>query len=194
MGIHEAGCGKKITIRSDATVDHIVPKSYFKRAWKRQQRAAFNQDWNCQPMHGKCNRDRGGQLTGYPRLTCKCHYLQIAGGDLWVHYRTVQSTIRRKALRGVVHEPTAEELERWTQKPPGASRFTVLPVRYSKSQSGYYRHRGGHVYLQIPKIYVNSFNYYELRRVGIRAGSATPVDGWLDAFRANTPLLVRREA
>ena len=137
-------------------------------------------------MHSKCNRDRGGQVTGYPRFECNCHYQQIVGDDLWVYYRSEGGTVRRRALRGVVHNATLEEIEQWKREPPGASRLTVLPVRYSKNQQGYYRRRGGHVYAQIPSIFVPAFNSRELRRVGLLTGGATAADRWLDAFRAKS--------
>ena len=90
-GLHLDGCGERITNSEilNATVDHLIPKAYYKAITRKEDHPArrgkeFNQDWNCQPMHAKCNVGRGGQLVGYPRFKCGCHFLHITSGDLYV--------------------------------------------------------------------------------------------------------------
>ena len=80
-GVHFGGCGKPIRNRTDATVDHIFTKSFFKDRVDSVRPAHYNKDWNCQPMHQKCNGSRGGQIYGFPLFTCPCHWLQIVRTD-----------------------------------------------------------------------------------------------------------------
>ena len=90
-GIHIGGCGKKIRNRTDATVDHIFTKSYFKDREDSVRPKDYNRDWNLQPTHLQCNKDRGGQIYGLPLFTCPCHWLQIdstqKGHVLTLHHR-----------------------------------------------------------------------------------------------------------
>ena len=90
-GKHLGGCGERITNSQTAnsTVDHIIPRGYYHKVTAKQEdmvdlRRDFEQDWNLQPMHGECNRNRGGQLNGYPRFQCGCHFLHITKNDLYV--------------------------------------------------------------------------------------------------------------
>ena len=89
-GIHVGGCGKEIPNRSEATVDHIFTKSFFRDREKGVKPEDYNKDWNCQPMHSACNNQRGGQIYGFPLFSCKCHLLKIVhmskGYILFLHY------------------------------------------------------------------------------------------------------------
>ena len=89
-GIHVGGCGKRIRNRTDATVDHIFTRSFFKDREDRINPNHYNREWNCQPMHQECNEGRGGQIYGFPLFTCSCHWLQIGqpskGYVLNLHY------------------------------------------------------------------------------------------------------------
>ena len=90
-GIHVGGCGKQIKTRTEATVDHIFTKSFFKDREDSIRPKDYNKDWNLQPMHQQCNGDRGGQIYGFPLFTCACHWLRIdktpKGHILTLHHR-----------------------------------------------------------------------------------------------------------
>ena len=97
-GIHIGGCGQEIKNRTDATVDHIFTRSFFKDREIGIEPRVYNRDWNCQPMHPECNRQRGGQIYGFPLFSCSCHWLQTerkAKGNhvLTLHYRTESGEI-----------------------------------------------------------------------------------------------------
>ena len=109
-GLHLGGCGKQITHSEMrvATVDHIIPKGYFLKVTAKDEAfmgkaKEFEQDWNCQLMHGKCNQKRGGQIIGYPRFNCGCHFLHITGGDLyiWVWEPSLAQWASHKIVREV---------------------------------------------------------------------------------------------
>ena len=90
-GTHVGGCGKQIPTRTEATVDHIFTKSFFKDREDSVRPQDYNEDWNLQPMHLQCNHDRGGPIYGFPLFTCSCHWLQIdrtqKGHVLMLHHR-----------------------------------------------------------------------------------------------------------
>ena len=90
-GTHVGGCGKQIPTRTEATVDHIFTKSFFKDGEDSVRPQDYNKDWNLQPMHLQCNGERGGQIYGFPLFTCACHWLQIdrtpKGHVLMLHHR-----------------------------------------------------------------------------------------------------------
>ena len=73
-GIHLEGCEKMIESIGNAEVDHIFTRSFFREF---NPPAHVNGDWNCQPMHPECNRARQGQIFGFPRFSCRCHWLKI---------------------------------------------------------------------------------------------------------------------
>ena len=89
-GVHLGGCGSEIASRSEATVDHIFTQSFFKDREKGVKPEDYNKDWNCQPMHLKCNNQRGGQIYGFPIFLCACHSLSIVkmakGHILYLQY------------------------------------------------------------------------------------------------------------
>ena len=88
-GSHLGGCRQQIKNRADATVDHMFTRSFLKNREGGIRPSEYNKDWNCQPMHHKCNQKRGGQIYGFPMFSCSCHWLQIrqtaAGHTLDLH-------------------------------------------------------------------------------------------------------------
>ncbi len=83
-GIHLGGCGERFTTTKKGlqnscliTLDHIIPESW----WRDRQPVGaeyYNQEWNFQPMHRRCNSsDKRGQIYGFPVFTCRCHWLRI---------------------------------------------------------------------------------------------------------------------
>ena len=80
-GVHHAGCGQRINSNKEGSVDHIFPQAFFRQRETGVKRAQFNEDWNCQPMHKKCNNVRKGQVWGFPVFLCTCHWLQVEPND-----------------------------------------------------------------------------------------------------------------
>ena len=74
-----------------ASLDHIFTRSFFKDREDSIRPKDYNQEWNCQPMHKECNKNRGGQIYGFPLFICSCHWLQIDGTSqdhvLMLHYQ-----------------------------------------------------------------------------------------------------------
>ena len=99
-GIHLGGCHKPIVNQQEA-IDHITPLSLF--GYISLNPAQFDSIWNYQLMHEECNRGKSDGLEGreldqletavttgnnapddWPRFECKCHYLQIIEGAMYV--------------------------------------------------------------------------------------------------------------
>ena len=100
-GIHLGGCGEPIEFRSQCSGDHIVPQVLFEAIAPKP--TEFDDNWNHQPMHKECNLTKSDRLQGriltdleaattigantpedWPRFECKCHYLQIIEGGMYV--------------------------------------------------------------------------------------------------------------
>ena len=82
---------------TEASRDHMIPQA-FTAFLSPRKKAEFNADWNLQPIHKTCNERRRGQFAGnWPLFTCRCHYLQIADGHIYVHDR-LQENDRRHLL------------------------------------------------------------------------------------------------
>ena len=76
-GLHIGGCGKEAGPGSEADIDHMFPRAFFKDT-KFLCPRDYDDEWNLQRMHVSCHRDRKrGFLTGFPVFRCKCHWLQI---------------------------------------------------------------------------------------------------------------------
>ena len=76
-GLHIGGCGKEAGPSSEADIDHMFPRAFFKDT-KFLCPRDYDDEWNLQRMHVSCHRDRKrGFLTGFPVFRCKCHWLQI---------------------------------------------------------------------------------------------------------------------
>ena len=80
-GVHHGGCGQRINAKKEGSVDHIFPQAFFRQRETGVKRAQFNENWNCQPMHKKCNNVRKGQVWGFPVFLCTCHWLQVEPND-----------------------------------------------------------------------------------------------------------------
>ena len=59
-GIHLGGCGQSITGKCE--VDHIVPLAIAELLAHGARE--FDNLWNCQPMHARCNRDKVDTMIG----------------------------------------------------------------------------------------------------------------------------------
>ena len=80
-GAHHGGCGQRTNSNKEGSVDHLFPQAFFRQRETGVKRAQFNEDWNCQPMHKKCNNVRKGQVWGFPVFLCTCHWLQVEPND-----------------------------------------------------------------------------------------------------------------
>ena len=118
-GVHIGGCGQPIIDKCE--VDHIIPLGLAKSI--APVPAEFDNPWNYQPMHGECNRTKANMIYGrelgefekvvatgantpddWPRFQCKCHYLQIVDGDMYVCTQGVVGKGRQKLYEGVVKD------------------------------------------------------------------------------------------
>ena len=161
-GVHMGGCGRFLQKSSDASVDHITPKSF---VWRMpaDKRVDFLKNWNVQPMCHRCNNEsKGGQLNDWPLYKCRCHYLQI-GDDrgMYIHERTEGRERKHLLVEQAVGDGTGFRL--YAAKLAGSGN----KIGWSRSPDN----RGGHLLAPVPEEMVNAFNWFELVRVGEGEGA-----------------------
>lgn len=86
-GIHMEGCGEKIDSPSPSvcTVDHIIPRTVFKKLSTNDYNGYNRASWNKQLMHRSCNEKRGaGYDRSWPDFKCQCHFLYLEGDNAYV--------------------------------------------------------------------------------------------------------------
>ena len=85
-GLHTRGCGKKIDpLNDNPTLDHIIPLSFTKTL---ENAPLFRKIWNYQPMCGKCNAKKGGQVRGLFQFQCVCHHWYVEeNGDVFLWHK-----------------------------------------------------------------------------------------------------------
>ena len=184
-GIHMGGCGQPIKEGEECNIDHIVPKAFFSKVAKNRI-AEFNKDWNCQPMHVRCNDGKAFRLSGWPRFSCKCHYLQICDGDLYICTKDNIGKDRHRFLKNIVSNSNDRVDARIII---GSS-----SGKGGKNIVGYWEDRFGYLLPGIAPSQVELFNLTERTRVGLpspkyirvdNAGHVTPltsleaIDAWL---------------
>lgn len=82
-GVHLMGCRKVLDL-ADATVDHIIPKSFYPGIQKLPSHI-MGAPWNLQLMHESCNKEKAGYFLSYPAFQCKCHAILIRpDGTAWL--------------------------------------------------------------------------------------------------------------
>ena len=196
-GIHFIGCGRPITDKCE--VDHIIPLSLAELIAPTPRE--FDNPWNYQPMHEECNREKADMMNGrelgafekvvstgantpddWPRFQCKCHYLQIIDGDMYVCTQGIVSIGQHKLYVGVVKDfgDTNRQdgilvLGRWTG--PGGGQLRGFN-RIGKN------HRGSILPSFSPKR-VEGFNVSERSRVGL----PTPKSIYIDQKGYVTPII-----
>ena len=206
-GIHSGGCNAPLT--DNYTVDHIVPLSLAKSAAPNPQE--FDRPWNYQPMHKECNErkkdETGDRELGrfekiaiartktpnhWPRFQCKCHYLQILEGDLYVCTKGPIGTSQHKLYEGIVKDFGDENrqdaimiLGQWTA--PGG-KPAVGFNNMGKNQRGY-------ILPSFSPKAVPGFNIAERCRVDIPTPKYVYVDekGHMTPVTPESPLYVRTE-
>ena len=187
-GVHLGGCGQPITGKCE--VDHIVPLGLAKLI--APDASGFDSMWNYQPMHADCNRKKADTMNGrelselettvtvgantpddWPRFECKCHYLQILDGDLYVCTRAPVGVGERKLYAGVVKDFGEENRQdailvigRWT----GAG--GVPQVGFDRTG----KNLRGYLLPSFSPRRVAGFNIFERSRVGLPAPKSIYVD------------------
>ena len=102
-GIHLGGCGRSIEPGQKCNVDHIIPSAFFSKI-AGGERGRYERDWNCQPTHVSCNQRKAAEVAEWPRFRCRCHYLQVEEGNLFVLTRGQAGKERHVLLRDVVSD------------------------------------------------------------------------------------------
>ena len=160
-GIHMGGCGSYLPAKSDASVDHMISRSFigFMPADRRKD---FYFNWNTQPMCKACNNvDKGGQLNGWPLFKCGCHYLQVHQDEnMYVHERTGSKERTHLLVEGAVGDGSVFRL--FASKLPGDGNQI--------GWSGDLARLGGHLLVPIPRESVEAFDWFELARIGEARG------------------------
>ena len=100
-GVHLGGCGQIIKEGEGCSVDHIIPTAFFSKV-AGGDRSLYERDWNCQPMHVHCNKNKAAELAEWPKFRCGCHFLQVEEGHLFVRTRGRPGTERHLLLPNVV--------------------------------------------------------------------------------------------
>ena len=81
-GIHLGGC-KEIIDEKEVTVDHIVPKAYWKK--RKVNNRVWSGTWNLQVMHKGCNEKKFIDFRDF-EFECKCHELEDIEGIRYVSF------------------------------------------------------------------------------------------------------------
>ena len=173
-GVHHGGCGQRINSNKEGSVDHIFPQAFFRQRETAVKRAQFNEDWNCQPMHKKCNNVRKGQVWGFPVFLCTCHWLQVepneAGGfRLCVYWQCESQAVPSRhevdpACDFVFPDPPVEERGLEVGKNVGAfigGSGTMGIAKQGITGEGH----DGHMFPRLRPSEVLVFNSMELLRV-----------------------------
>ena len=166
-GLHLGGCGKQIGDAEKPNVDHIIPRALFSQVAS-DRIAEFNMDWNCQPTHIGCNDSKDFRLSGWPEFTCKCHYLQVCEGDLYVYTRGIIGEGRHKLLEGVVSERN-DKVDAQVVIGSGTGQG-------GRNLSGYHEDRFGYLLAGIAESRVEMFNLNERGRVGLPVPKRIQID------------------
>lgn len=81
-GIHLGGC-KEIIDMKDITIDHIVPKAYWKK--RKVHDKVWSGSWNLQVMHKLCNEHKFIDFREF-EFDCDCHEIEIIEDVRYISY------------------------------------------------------------------------------------------------------------
>ena len=158
-GLHLGGCCKPIIKGEPYNLDHIIPKALFSRV-AQERNAEFNMDWNLQPMHLSCNNaSKGSSLDGWPHFICKCHYLQLWEGDLYVCTKGAVGKGKHRLLENIVSE-CRDRVDARIVIGSGKGKGGT-------NQVGYWKDKFGYLMPGIAASRVEMFNLTESGRVGL---------------------------
>ena len=157
-GLHLGGCGKPIKAGEPSNVDHIIPRALFSKV-AQGCIAEFNMDWNCQPTHVACNDSKNFRLDDWPHFSCKCHYLQVYEGDLYVYTRGDVGEGKHKLIEDVVSDRN-DRVDARVVIGTGTGKEGAEIKGYSKGKFGY-------LLPGIAASRVEMFNLTERGRVGL---------------------------
>ena len=112
-------------------------------------------------MHSACNKQRGGQIYGFPLFSCKCHLLKIAhmskGYILFLHYLPEEIRYPVSSAKHMFVFPDRS----WGHISAVWSMGTVGPGKKGITGKG----NLGHALPRIPPDEVDEFNRLEIERV-----------------------------
>jgi len=141
-----------------SNVDHIIPLAFFSKVARSSHQ--YEHDWNCQPMHAKCNQQKAAELEEWPRFHCRCHFLQVEEGHLFVMTRGQPGTERHILLTDIVSESRDKVDAKLVVGPEKIGGRKV--VGYSRIKSPF-----GYLLSGIARSRVDLFNLHERMRVGL---------------------------
>ena len=163
-GIHLGGCGKLIsgTPMKDYTRDHMISRAF--RDDHHLDEKEFDEDWNIQPMHPKCDSSKDGKLREYPLFQCDCHYFRITNDG---------------SMKIVEHTQDEEKAHEFFDPVTTAdvSSYGRLALSIGSHYTISEETRPGHLVLKTPELprhvfsliweqHVPAFNWFERVRVG----------------------------
>ena len=160
-GIHLGGCGESIDQGQKCNVDHIIPSAFFSKV-AGGSRSRYEGDWNCQPMHVSCNQEKAAELAEWPKFGCRCHYLQVEEGHLFVRTRGRAGAERHLLLGHVVSDSPDKVDARVVVGPGKLGGQKMQGVAFGMKAAFGYMLPG------IAKSSVDWFNLHEKARVGLR--------------------------
>ena len=194
--VHLGGCGELIEFNNSGnTGDHIVPSALFEAIAPNPDE--FNTEWNVQPMHSECNRNKKDRLAGrplseleaaitvgtvtpddWPRFECKCHYLRIAEGGMYVCTKKPLNPRKHLLYPNVVKDFGDEDRQ-----------DAILVIGYiTDTKVGYSnmsKERIGYLLPSFSPKRVVGFNIMEAQRVGL----SVPDHIYVDKKGHVTPIL-----
>ena len=197
-GIHLGGCHKPLVNQQEA-IDHITPISLF--GYISPNPAKFDSIWNYQLMHEECNRGKSDGLEGreldqqetavttgnnapddWPRFECKCHYLQILEGAMYVCTTSMSDSGRYELCTNVVmdfgkvnRQDAIMVPHKWIDR--GGTEYSGYRNEINKQD--------GYILPSFAPNRVPGFNIFERSRVGL----PTPDRIYIDEKGYVTPIL-----
>lgn len=160
-GVHLGGCGKTIDQGQECNVDHIIPSAFFSKV-AGGSTSRYERDWNCQPMHMRCNQEKAAELAEWPKFHCRCHYLQVEEGHLFVRTHGRAGEERQLLLRDVVSD-SPDKVDARVVVGPGK-----LGGRKVHGVAAGMKTTFGYMWPRIAKSSVDWFNLHEKARAGLR--------------------------
>ena len=159
-GVHLGGCGEIIEQGQKCNVDHIIPAAFFSKV-AGGNRSRYERDWNCQPMHVSCNQEKAAEVAEWPKFRCRCHFLQVEEGHLFVRTRGRAGAERQILLRHVV-SASGDKIDARLVVGPGK-----LGGRKVKGAAVGMEAKFGYMLPGIAQSSVGWFNLHEKARVGL---------------------------
>ena len=182
-GVHLGGCGEIVNEKKERSLDHIIPQAWFKSTINATENdleiatsTDYNDLWNRQLMHKRCDNNLGGHVHGLPPFCCHCHYLKVVDEDLFVVVRdsvTAENPESYLLLKGYVFTPN--------DNPRSVGLFTSPlssnPKSWPKDGMLVLEAKNHHHLVMLRPEMVDSFNRQQLTRA----------DRVFEAYKGTTP-------